>query len=177
MFETIPTLDAILDAHAADLGEDDLAYRNHAYRVANICAMLSPNPPENIEKIAIAAAFHDLGIWTDKTFDYLQPSIRLVTAHLDRLGKSEWATEICEMILQHHKLSPYRGNSQWLVEPFRRADWMDVSCGLLNFGLSRNFLRELFVKWSSAGFHRRLVSLEMKHLLSHPWNPVPMMKW
>ena len=35
-----------------------------------------------LEKIATAAVFHDLEIWTDRTFDYLAPSIALVREHL-----------------------------------------------------------------------------------------------
>jgi HD superfamily phosphodiesterase len=31
----------------------------------------------DLEKIAAAAVFHDLGIWTDRTFDYIAPSIAL----------------------------------------------------------------------------------------------------
>jgi hypothetical protein len=66
--------------------------------VVNLCAALSSGEPEQIEKIAIAAAFHDLGIWTDGTFDYLQPSIRLVDAHLTRSNRAEWMPEITAMI-------------------------------------------------------------------------------
>lgn len=80
------------------------------------------------------------------------------------------------MILEHHKISPYRGDSWWLVEPFRRADWIDVSRGLLTFGLSRSVVREIFARWPSAGFHKRLVQLELTRLRTHPWNPLPMMR-
>jgi hypothetical protein len=62
----IATLDTILQGHAAALGRDFTAYRNHAYRVANFC--LAPDRAMQIEKVAIAAAFHDLGIWTAATF-------------------------------------------------------------------------------------------------------------
>jgi hypothetical protein len=31
----------------------------------------------DLEKIAVAAVFHDLGIWTNKTFDYIAPSVAL----------------------------------------------------------------------------------------------------
>ncbi len=73
----IPTLDELLHAHAAELGPDFAAYRNHTYRVVNLCAALSSHDTGQLQKMAIAAAFHDLGIWTDGTFDYLHPSIRL----------------------------------------------------------------------------------------------------
>jgi hypothetical protein len=80
------------------------------------------------------------------------------------------------MILEHHKISPYRGEPQWLVEPFRRADWIDVSMGLRTFGLSRQVIREILSTWPSAGFHKRLVQLELSRLRTHPWSPLPMMK-
>ena len=87
-----------------------------------------------MEKIGIAAAFHDLGIWTDHTFDYLQPSMRLAQSWLAAAGKRRWTPEITEMILEHHKVTRYRANPGWLVEPFRRSDWIDVTRGALTFG-------------------------------------------
>jgi len=173
----IATLDEVLQAHAEALGGDFTAYRNHTYRVANLCVALSSGDPEPLRKIAIAAAFHDLGIWTDGTFDYLQPSIRLAAAHLAQSGRAEWTPEITAMILEHHKISAWwRGNPYWLVEPFRQADWVDVTRGLRTFGLPRSLLREIFAKWPSAGFHKRLVQLELRRLRTHPWNPLPMLK-
>lgn len=175
MLTEIATLDELLEAHAAELGKDFTAYRNHTYRVVNLCAALSPEDPEQIRKMAIAAAFHDLGIWTDGTFDYLQPSIRLAGAHLASMGKEEWTPEITEMILQHHKISAWRGNPHWLVEPFRRADWIDVT-RLRTFGLPRRLLKEIFAAWPNAGFHKKLVQLEWKRLRTHPWSPLPMVR-
>ena len=171
----IAILDEVLQAHAAELGGDFTAYRNHTYRVVNLCAALSSEDPEPLEKMAIAAAFHDLGIWTDGTFDYLRPSIRLAGAHLARSGREEWTPEITEMILQHHKISAYRGDPCWLVEAFRRADWIDVT-RLRTFGLPRRLLKEIFAAWPGAGFHKKLVQLELKRLRTHPWNPLPMVR-
>ena len=68
----IATLDDVLCAHANELGNDFGRYRNHAYRVANLCLSLSPPHPDRLEKVAIAAAFHDLGIWTDGKFDSIR---------------------------------------------------------------------------------------------------------
>ena len=172
----IAALDEVLNAHAAELGGDFTAYRNHTYRVVNLCAALSSSEPEPLQKVAIAAAFHDLGIWTDGTFDYLQPSIRLAAAHLAQSGRTEWTAEITAMILEHHKISAYRGDPGWLVEPFRRADWIDVTRGLLTFGLPRKLLGEIFSTWPDAGFHKRLVQLTLKRLRTHPWSPLPMMR-
>lgn len=176
LLKEIPILDAVLEAHAAALGGDFTAYRNHAYRVVNLCAAFAPADPVRLEKFATAVAFHDLGIWTDHTFDYLEPSVRLARAHLARVGREEWAPEIAEMILRHHKISPYRPQSHWLVESLRRADWVDVTRGVVTFGLPRRLVKEILSTWPNAGFHRRLLLLELKRLRTHPWNPLPMMR-
>lgn len=175
LLKELPIIDAVLEAHASELGGDFTAYRNHAYRVVNLCVAFSPADPVQLDKFATAAAFHDLGIWTEHTFDYLEPSVRLACSHLGRAGREEWAPEVSEMILQHHKISPYRRDDCRLVEPLRRADWVDVSRGLVTFGLPRSLLREIFSTWPSAGFHRRLVLLELQRLRTRPWNPLPML--
>lgn len=176
MLRSIPLLDELLTGYAAELAGDFTAYRNHTYRVANFCAALSSRGREQVERIAIAAAFHDIGIWTDGTFDYLEPSVRLASAYLTRTGRAEGIPEITEMILQHHKIRPSRGLPGWLVEPFRRADWIDVSVGVLRFGLERRFVDEAFTVWPSAGFHKRLVQLSVRRLREHPLSPLPMMR-
>lgn len=167
----------MLEAHAAELGDDFTAYRNHAYRVANLCAALNPGDDASLEKIAIAAAFHDLGIWTAHTFDYLAPSIDLACAHLGCAGHEDWRAGVGGMIREHHKIRRYRGDESPLVEPFRQADWIDVSLGLLSFGLPRARLRAIFAQWPNAGFHKRLVQLTLREARRHPLRPLPVLKW
>jgi len=177
LLENIASLDRVLEAHAADLGSDFTPYRNHAYRVANLCAALSPCDAQTFEKIALAAAFHDLGIWTAHTFDYLAPSIDLACQHLECAGHGDWRENIAGMIREHHKVRSYRGESAELIEPFRRADWIDVSLGVLTFGLPRERLREIFARWPNAGFHKRLVQLTLRQARAHPLRPLPVLKW
>jgi hypothetical protein len=176
MLTAIATLDALLDVHAPPLGADFVPYRNHCYRVANLCAVQSSGGAEEVEKIAIATAFHDIGIWTDYTFDYLKPSVKLAHAYLADSGRSGWVSEVSEMILNHHKVFGYRSKPEWLVEPFRRADWIDVTRGVLAFGVPRSLIGELYKKWPGAGFHRRLIQFELTHLRKHPLNPFPVFK-
>lgn len=172
----IPSLDALLRRYWTELGKDYTAYRNHIYRDVNLCVALTAAGPEQTEKIVIAAVFHDLGIWTHKTFDYLPPSIELAKAHLRRIGREAWTDEIEAMIREHHKISRYKGDLHPLVEPFREADWIDLSGGLMTFGLSRGFVRVVQATWPDAGFHKRLMELELEHLRTHPWNPLPMLR-
>jgi hypothetical protein len=131
----------------------------------------------DLEKIAVAAVFHDLGIWTNKTFDYLAPSVALAREHLATRGMADWIPEIEAMIVEHHKVTPSRANPQSLVESFRRADWIDVSRGLRRFGLPRTFIADVAATWPSAGFHRRLVTLTIDRFWKHPLSPLPMVKW
>jgi hypothetical protein len=170
----IAELDDVLSAHAEAMGGDFAGYRNHAYRVTNLCLALSPSGDRR--KLALAAAFHDLGIWTAATFDYIPPSVELASAHLAASGRSPWAPEIETTIREHHKLTRYRPNPEWLVGPFRKADLIDVSCGLVTFGLPRALIKDVFAQWPSAGFHKPLVQLSLNRLVSHPLSPLPMVR-
>jgi hypothetical protein len=172
----IPQLDELLAQHSVAMGRDRVPYRNHAYRVANLCSTFAPRDPDTVHKIAIAAALHDMGIWTNRTFDYLPPSIELARNHLERVGRTEWIPEITTMILEHHKITPYRGRADWLVESFRKSDWIDVTWGLVRFGMPRATLDDLHRRWPDAGFHIGLARLELKRVLTHPWNPLPMFR-
>ena len=172
----LPTLDAILDTHVSALGVDFTSYRHHAHRVAHLCLAQLSGSDEQAEKVAIAAAFHDLGIWTDRTFDYLTPSAALARAYLASSGREDWIPEITEAIFSHHKVSRYHGRDDWLVEPFRRADWTDVSMGAITWGVPRRQLAEAVSQWPRAGFHTRLVQLELERIRTHPWSPLPMFR-
>lgn len=171
-----PRLDAILAAHSDAIGADFARYRNHCYRVANLCAARLPDDAGTLERVAIAAAFHDLGIWTHHTFDYLEPSVALAQSYLADHGRLDWEPEIVAAIRQHHKLTKYSGTDGPIVEAFRRADWTDVTGGLLRFGTPRSFVRQLNVRWPTLGFHRLLVRLELRHLRAHPLNPLPVFR-
>src|SRR5262245_38270853 len=84
----IPQLDELLAQHTAAMGSDAVPYRNHAYRVANLCIAFASRDPDTVHKVAIAAALHDMAIWTQGTFDYIPPSIELARTHLKRIGKA-----------------------------------------------------------------------------------------
>ncbi|MBY0419362.1 MAG: hypothetical protein K2W88_15030, partial [Pararheinheimera sp.] len=75
----------------------------------------------------------------------------------------------------HHKVTACDDNK--LAEAFRKADWTDVSLGLLSFGLDKALLRALYQAFPTAGFHWRLVQLSATHFVKHPLKPLPMFKW
>ena len=103
---SIPTVSAVLGNHASALGHDFVAYRNHVYRVVNLCLAIAGGGDRiEAEKIAVAAVFHDLGIWTDHTFDYIAPSVALAREHLSACAHADWIPEIEAMIVDHHKIT------------------------------------------------------------------------
>ena len=172
----IPTIDGVLASHAPALGRDYVAYRNHAHRVAHLCAALAPPMEGSAEKIAVAAAFHDLGIWTAGTFDYIAPSVACAAGWLRAQAREAWIPDVASMIADHHKVFPSTADPASLVEPFRKADWIDVLWGLPTFGLPRPWVRALRITWPDAGFHARLLQLSARRALTHPLSPLPMVK-
>ena len=170
----IPTIDDVLNDHAMALRDDVVGYRNHVYRIVNLCVAMAGGA--ELEKIAVAAVFHDLGIWTNGTFDYIAPSIALAHDYLVARRGQDWTGEIEAMIADHHKITPSTAGPGSLVETFRRADWIDVTGGLRGFGIPRAFVARLFATWPSAGFHWRLVALTLDRFRSHPLTPLPMVR-
>ena len=172
--DRIERADEILDRFRDDLGTDARAYRNHVYRVIHFCRAFHDGDVDDREKVVIAAAFHDLGIWSDRTFDYLAPSIALAREYLHSHGLEGWSAEVESMIALHHRI---RAHDDRLVEAFRRSDLTDVSLGIVRFALPRDYVREVKERFPNGGFHKRLVQLTAKWWVRHPLNPVPVLKW
>ena len=174
----IPLLEEILATYQPAFGDDFVPYKNHVYRMVNFCFQLKKDmDDEQREKVIIAGCFHDLGIWSDDTLDYLPPSVSAAHAYLEERGLSGWAVEIGLMISQHHKLSRYEDDANPLVELFRRADLVDVSLGMVKFGLSPDMVDNVKDMFPNAGFHMRLTQLAAREFFRHPFRPLPFLKW
>ena len=173
------TMDFLFAQWKEKLGRDYLPYRNHAYRVYNIASTLAKVDNEDNEKIAVASAFHDIGIWFDATFDYLDPSAQRAEHYLINLGKESWTRTVNLMILQHHKLFPWQGQGaeSFLVEAFRRADWLDVACFFLPTRLPEAYLCEVVKAFPRVGFNTRITSLALWWAIRHPLKPLPIFRW
>jgi hypothetical protein len=169
-------LDELFEKYRQSLGVDFDGYKNHCMRVFNFCSALAGNLTDVEDKIAIASFFHDIGIWTDNTFDYLVPSQLLARSYLEQTERVAWCDEIDAMIGEHHKISKYQANPTWLVEAFRKADWIDLSGGLLRYRLHDDFVTDVLYAFPNAGFHKRLLELSIERFKTHPFSPLPMMK-
>jgi len=166
------TIETILNNFSSTLGSDYEKYRNHVYRVFLNCKMIDNNY-YNEWKYAVAAVFHDIGIWTDNTIDYLKPSMEQAKIYLIRENKQSYIDEVIQMIYWHHKRSSYKGEYA-TVEVFRKADYIDVSLGLLTFGYSSKEISKTRKLLPNKGFHVFLIKRIVKNLFKHPFNPLPM---
>lgn len=174
---SFPLLDAILESWKPQLGADLVPYRNHCYRMLNFTLALHPCSDEDLQKAQIAGAFHDLGIWSDDTIDYLPPSVKRARDYLAAKGLQAWSEEVELLVDEHHKLRAYKDPRFPLVEAFRKADLVDVSLGLVKFGLSGEFVRGVKAQFPNEGFHKRLMGLAGGWFKQHPLSPPPFLKW
>lgn len=177
MIEQAPLLDTLLEAHKSAIGNAWTPYRNHCMRVLNFAVLLSNTESDTLDKLQIALAFHDVGVWTHDTIDYLDPSADLARTWLADNGNANWADEIADMITEHHKFTAYSGTQGRLVETLRRADLVDVSLGIVRFGLPGDAVKAIRQHWPNAGFHKTLIKLMGRQLTRDPLRPLPMMKW
>lgn len=173
-----PLIEEILSGWTEALGADYRAYRGHVYRVFHVAWWLVERdwPPADLEALAIAAAYHDLAIWSHGTMDYLDPSAELAGQFLERSGRAHKREAVEHMIHEHHKVRRYRGPCQEHTEAFRRADLVDLSHGWIHYGIQRARLRELAQRFPRAGFDRCLARVITRWVATHPLRPLPMFK-
>lgn len=172
-----PSIESLIEPYRADLGRHYDAYRNHVLRQLAFCEQLGGDAISDDTRTAwtIAGAFHDLGIWSDKTWDYLEPSNAIAERWLDDNGRDDLKPIVARMVREHHGLRA-RGDATDPVEVFRRADVIEVWLGLRRYGLPFSSYREQLKLHHEAGFHAALVVEFFKNLIRHPLKPVPMFK-
>lgn len=168
-------VEEILDGHRDHARGDEQGYRGyrgHVYRVLNFARVLVGGGGDRDDKLGVAAAFHDLDVFS--TLDYLAPSIRAQDAWLKQTGREAWAPELAVVIAEHHRFRTYRGAHASMVEGFRRADLVDVSQGLVRFGIPREYVSAVRNSFDVETFFTRVIPrMTARHLRLHPLNPLP----
>lgn len=172
------TFDSIVESYKSKIGKDFNGYRNHCYRVFQFCQALSDKElgEEDSQKLQIALAFHDLGLFTDNTVDYLPPSMTLADEYLAHTKQAKFRDEILLMIEQHHKITAFDSTVYPLVELLRQADLVDFSLGMVKFGLDKDYIKQVKKAYPNKGFHKMVVMRQMGWLTKHPNNPFPIFK-
>ena len=174
-----PLIDEILDAHRDIARGEEKAYegyRSHAHRLLNFVRALTTTSETDDEKVAVAAAFHDLRAF-DSGLDYLGPSIEDAARFLRESGRAEWDREVALMIALHHRLRPYHGEHARLVEPFRRADLNDFTMGLVRAGVPRDVRRAADAQFPVTEFiPKKVARLAVSWAARHPHRPAPVFR-
>ena len=154
-----PHVEALFAPYAEMIGRDFLGYRNHVYRTVTY-AMHFLNQDASYERLVeTAMVYHDIGLWSDHALAYLEPSEALAVADNE---KHDWGLDpeaLTAIIHWHHKVFPYRGRDETVVEACRKADWVDASLGWCRKGLSRQTVAAVEAAFPNHGFHQSLVRL------------------
>ena len=170
-------IEGILAVWKDRIADDYLGYRGHVYRMFNFCLALHPCTEEEREKLAIAACFHDIGLWSDHTVDYIPPSVAQVKSYLSNTGQQTWSEEIGLMVEMHNKIRAYRDNRYPLVELFRKGDLVDFSLGFFTFGIPRSYIKNVKKTIPNNGFHKFLMQGAREWFFKHPFSLPPFMRW
>lgn len=145
------------------IGKDFYGYRNHVYRTITYAMHFLNNEPKFEQLVETAFVYHDIGLWTDHELAYLEPSEAVALADNE---KYEWGLDADALrgaIHWHHKISPYKGPHQQVIEACRKADWIDASKGFLRKGLSKTTIKEVEAAFPNLGFHDTLLRLAKEY--------------
>lgn len=151
-------------------GEAGGAMERHGLRVFLIADRLATAREIEVDRevLLIAGLLHDVGLYDEASHGgvYVRDGAEF-TAEL--LRQHDWGDDriqVCfDAIERHHEL-----RSQWdrgaEVELIRRADLVDLSDGLIRFGLGREWIRDLFKSVSRDGTYRT-IGYEVARVLRH----------
>lgn len=167
-------LDTELAKFSVAIGDEMDAYRNHCLRVLSFAVAhlggVKLVSSKSVDVMALALAYHDLGLWSDGALDYLEPSARQLEASTrekiedeDVFNDSDIATARA-IITEHHKLSDYHSHGDEsinanLVNAIRKGDWADFTIGIVRFGLPASFVESAYTKIPEANFHMILTTM------------------
>lgn len=151
-------------------GETGGAMERHNLRVFRIACELADRRGIDADRevLLVAAMIHDLGLYDSISRGgvYVRDGAEHAAELLAEHGWDPQRIRLCaDAIERHHEL-----RSQWSrgdeVELMRRADLVDVSGGLVSFGLPRAWLRSLFAEVPRDGTYREIGRL-VGHTLRH----------
>jgi hypothetical protein len=168
----------VLDAEMENLrrhfskGDDYQSYRNHCLRVLSFAKYFLPSHvyevhPNAMNILAMALAYHDVGLWTDQQLNYLEPSFRRMEENVgkDQIFTLHHISIARDIIRYHHKVTNFHSSNkavEAMVNAVRKADWADVTMGILRFGMPTDLLEMAYQKVPSYGFHQMLAGMSSR---------------
>lgn len=174
MILTSPIMDNILESYKGYLGADYQKYRGHCYRLINYMIALGLGE-EDLEVCQYAIPFHDLGIWTAQTMDYLAPSCEEAIKYIKKNNENIDSKQVSNIINNHHKITKIKGDSG--AELLRKADLIDLTTSFVSFGIDKKTKKIIKQRFPYHGFQFFIYKKVMKHAIRNILNPFPMLKF
>jgi hypothetical protein len=154
-----PHVEELFARYEKLIGKDFPGYRNHVYRTITYAMYFLDNAVEHEQLVETAFVYHDIGLWTDHELAYLEPSEAVAIADNEKYGWGLNPELLRGAIHWHHKIFPYRGSHQNVIEACRKADWIDASKGNLRKGMSKAAIAGVEAAFPNLGFHDILLRL------------------
>jgi len=151
-------VESTLEKYKKIIGDDIDGYRNHIYRVLSYTMHFLHGERKYLPQIAVALVFHDIGLWTDSTLAYLEPSSN--RAVLEGKGKfnEDDMNLIKSIVYWHHKITSYDGPHADIVNAVRKSDWIDATMGVVTYGMPKLHINSVSQAIPNAGFHATLMN-------------------
>jgi hypothetical protein len=160
-----PAAQAALQALRAAAGLDGPLER-HCLRQFAIAERLAGHRAFDRELLLCACWLHDVGLFTHSRDPYVTEGARLAARVLEPFGWPPERLQRCMDACEQHHAPRSRMAMGLEVELVRQSDLVDVTAGLVNFGLDRRWLRDLFREVPRDGLWRligRAVLSELRH--------------
>jgi HD domain len=160
-----PAARAALEALRGTAGSDGPMER-HCLRQFVIAERLAGDRPFDRELLLCACWLHDVGLFTHSRDPYVTEGARRAARVLEPFGWPPERLRRCMDACEQHHAPRSRMAMGLEVELVRRSDLVDVTAGLVNFGLDRRWLRNLFREVPRDGLWRLIgtaVITELRH--------------
>lgn len=176
IIEKDESLDTYLRKFKKTIGKKDYkGYKGHCYRVLSYAlhylradkSIAEATLKDKLPAISAAIAYHDIGLWTDRTLKYIEPSCD--RARID-LKTDFFITDvnlIVDIIYWHHKVTEYDDEgsndlNRKIIEAVRKADWIDATFGFIPKGMPKAHIKTVMEKIAEEGFHDTLINFGPK---------------
>ena len=162
---TTPAAQAALQALRAAAGANGPMER-HCLRQFAIAERLAGGRAFDRELLLCACWLHDAGLYIPSHDPYVTEGARLADRVLAPFGWPPARLQRCMDACEQHHAPRSRMAMGLEVELVRRADLIDVTAGVVNFGLDRAWLRKLFREVPRDGLWR-VIGAAVRNELRH----------
>ena len=162
-----PAARAALEALRAAAGLDSPLER-HCLRQFAIAERLAGERAFDRELLLCACWLHDAGLFTDSRDPYVTEGARLAARVLEPFDWPPERLQRCMDACEQHHAPRSRIAMGLEVELVRQADLVDVTRGLVSFGLDRRWLSDLFREVPRDGLWRLIGSAVLDEVRHRP---------